>query len=151
CFIADISGDYQLILRTGTQKESGHYQLAIKALGRSAKQERQQAAASRALADAEELWSQSTLPSLEKAISRCQQAATIWRETGDQWQEASTLNRIGEINEALSKHRTALAVYERALMLYKQLNDRKAEGQTSSLMAASYMSCGENGKALTAS
>jgi len=66
-----------------------------------------------------------------QARVKAKASATLWQYTGDKYAEALTYTVLGYVEENSGQREEAIKVYERALLLYRQVNNQ--EGKASSL------------------
>ena len=66
-----------------------------------------------------------------QVIEKLGQALALWRELGDPFWTASALSRIGSAYENVNLYEKAIEYYERALVSYREVKRRNAEGPRS--------------------
>ncbi len=86
----------------------------------------------------------------QRALSYCEQAATIRRELNDQRGEAESLNLIGTIQLALHGPEPALEPYQRSLALRRTIGDQRGIAVTLGNLARAYIQLGEYQKEMEA-
>jgi tetratricopeptide (TPR) repeat protein len=65
-----------------------------------------------------------------EAISACQDAAAIYRETGDQHREGMALGNLGSAYAGLRRFEEAIDCYQQNIAICRETGDRHGEGQT---------------------
>jgi WD40 repeat protein/uncharacterized caspase-like protein len=83
-----------------------------------------------------------------KAIEYYAEAASLWRDLQDGYEQALCLHRIGLLYSNLGENQKALDYYQQALPIRHALGDRPGEGATLTNMGIVYQSLGEKQKAL---
>ncbi len=122
--IAGSSGSFRLDVRLSDNSSVGaRYNASIKELRPAATQDRNRILATNALNSAMEFRTQGTLDGKLKAIERYEEALSLWREAGDQWKEAVTLDLLGQMYYSLRVPQKARDCYEEALALARTLRD----------------------------
>ncbi|MFM6010546.1 MAG: tetratricopeptide repeat protein, partial [Dolichospermum sp.] len=76
------------------------------------------------------LYQQGTADSLRQAIKKWEEALPLYRVVNDQKQEATTLNNIGLVYNALGEKQKALDYYNQALPILRAVGDRGVEATT---------------------
>jgi tetratricopeptide (TPR) repeat protein len=66
----------------------------------------------------------------EEAITACQDAAAIFRETGDRHGEGGALNNLGNALQEARRLAEAITAYQDALAIYRETGDQYREGIT---------------------
>jgi CHAT domain-containing protein/Tfp pilus assembly protein PilF len=82
------------------------------------------------------------------ALKYFEQALPLWRASGNQRDEAVTLNNIGLTYDSLGEKQEALKYYEQALPLRRALGDQRGEAVTLNNIGLVYQSLDEWQKAL---
>jgi CHAT domain-containing protein len=148
-FIAEVRGTYQLSVRSAEKAESaGAYQMEIKAQRPAGTQSQKQVNACRRISHALYLRRQWTESSLKAAIEQYDQAGHMWRELGDQIQEAAALRNAGDLWRSLSESPKAMGCYGRAQAIYRQAGDRLGEIKTINAVSEMNGDIGEYRKSL---
>jgi len=106
------------------------------------------AAAQHTSEDAQRLKAEGTAASLESALEKWQQALDLWREVGDPFEEAETLNSIGTVYDSLGEKQKALDYFDQALPITRAVGGRSLEAKTLSNIGAVNDSLGEKENAL---
>src|ERR1017187_4411260 len=83
-----------------------------------------------------------------KAIEYYADAASLWRDLQDGYEQALCLHRIGLLYANLGENRKALDYYQQALPIRHALGDRTGESATLNNMAIVYQSLGDKQRAL---
>ena len=94
------------------------------------------------------LYQQGSAESLRQAIQKWQEARLLYRAVGDRGGEATTLNNIGGVYNALGEKQKALVFYNQALPILRAVGDRGGEATTLNNIGAVYYDLGEKQKAL---
>jgi len=126
--VAEASGDYRLEIRSpGKNALAGRYELKIEELRTATPQDRNRVAAQKASMDAKALRNQRTAESMRRAISKFQEALSLWKTVGDDRLEAYTLQELGLIYSDLSDYQKALDSYIQAGAIYKVTGDLRGQ------------------------
>lgn len=121
--LMELTGSYRLEISVKNPTQTGSYGVKIKEL-RTATQIDKQRIASQALYDeAEQLRSQNTSESLEKAFAIYNKILPIWQQIGDQEGEAATLNAIGSVYYTSKQYAESLQYLEHSLKIWQSLNN----------------------------
>ncbi|MFY9226019.1 MAG: tetratricopeptide repeat protein [Blastocatellia bacterium] len=121
--LMELTGSYRLEISIKNPIQTGSYGVKIKEL-RTATQIDKQRIASQALYDeAEQLRSQNTNESLEKAFAIYNKILPIWQQIGDQEGEAATLNAIGSVYYTSKQYTESLQHLEHSLKIWQSLNN----------------------------
>lgn len=121
--LMELTGSYRLEISIKNPLQTGSYGVKIKEL-RTATQIDKQRIASQALYDeAEQLRSQNTNESLEKAFAIYNKILPIWQQIGDKEGEAATLNAIGSVYYTSKQYNESLQHLERSLKIWQSLNN----------------------------
>jgi CHAT domain-containing protein len=107
-----------------------------------------QAAAEKAIAEAEKLRAQKTAEALRNAIKKYEEALAIWRELGDKTKEASTLNDIGIIYREFGEANRAIECFNQVLILARALGNKELEAYTLLYLGQAYDILGETRREL---
>jgi CHAT domain-containing protein/tetratricopeptide (TPR) repeat protein len=94
------------------------------------------------------LYQQGTAESLRQALVKFQEAASLFAAVGQQGNQATCLNNIGLVYNALGEKQKALNYYAQALPLRKAVKDRGGEAATLNNIGVVYDALGEKQKAL---
>ncbi|MFN7201387.1 MAG: tetratricopeptide repeat protein, partial [Aphanizomenon sp.] len=94
------------------------------------------------------LYQQGSAESLRQAIQKWQEARLLYRAVGDRRGEATTLNNIGAVYDALGEKQKALDFYNQALPIRRAVGDRRGEAITLNNIGGVYDDLGEKQKAL---
>jgi CHAT domain-containing protein/tetratricopeptide (TPR) repeat protein len=125
---AEASGDYRLEVRSPSKNApAGRYELKVEELRAATPQDRTRVAAQKASTDAKSLRNQRTAESMRRAISKYQEALSLWKTVGDQLMEAYTLQEMGLIYSDLSDYQKALDSYSQAGAIYKVTGDLRGQ------------------------
>ena len=107
-------------------------------------------AAERALAEARALDSRATADSWHLALTKCAEALSHWRDSGDCEGEAVALFIMGRIYDYLDDKHKALGLYDQALSLYRVTGDRSGQVTTVTNIGRVFDFLGEPALALEA-
>jgi CHAT domain-containing protein/Flp pilus assembly protein TadD len=111
-------------------------------------QERDRAAAERAVEDEIQRYPQGTAESKRQALAKFEQARSLFRAVGDKKWEAITLFGIGRVYSDLGEKQKALDSYNQALLLARAVGDRGVEALTLNNIGLVYSDLGEKHRAL---
>ncbi len=106
------------------------------------------AEAERLFIEANRLVQQQTEESLRRAIKKFKVSLPLWKRIGDEKLEATTLNNIGFIYNALGEKNKALEYYQEALPLRQKVGDITGFATTLNNIGFIYDALGEKKKAL---
>ena len=112
-------------------------------------QEAIRAAAKRATDEGLQLYKQGTAESLRQAIKKWSEALPLIRQVEDKQGEATTLNNIGSVYDALGDKQQALNYYNQSLPLMRQVEDKRGEAATLGNIALVERDRGNLNEALT--
>jgi CHAT domain-containing protein/tetratricopeptide (TPR) repeat protein len=104
--------------------------------------------AERALDESAALLEQGTEESLRSAVVKLKTAVSLFRKTGNQPKEATSLFGLGRINTLLYEYQIALEYFNEALPLYVALANKTGEARTLNHIGRMYKSIGEYQTAL---
>lgn len=126
---AATSGTYQisiraLLLPSSTARKV--YEVGLEVKTAAAATDKRRIAAEQLLAEALKLARQKE--TAQSAIEKAQQTLPIWRELGDRYREAYTLNFLATTYRVLAREDKALEYYEQRVKLFRELKDRRSEG-----------------------
>ena len=127
--LAPTLDELALELRAWEGAEPGNrFQVRVEALRPATREDRASAAAARAYSDARRLRKDGFS---EQAAERYEEAASLWREAGEQGHLATTLFNLGTLLAAEARPRAAsVELLQQALGLYRQLGDRRQAALT---------------------
>ena len=94
------------------------------------------------------LYQQGSAESLRQAIQKWQEARLLYRAVGNRRGEATTLNNIGSVYDALGEKQKALDYYNQALPIRRAEGDRRGEAATLNNIGTVHNALGEKQKAL---
>jgi CHAT domain-containing protein len=104
--------------------------------------------AERAFMEGFQLFQQGTAESLTKAIPQFEEALRLYRQAGEQQEEAYSALMLGRVYDTLGEQQQALDYYNQALPLSRAVGDRQGEAQTLTGIGGVYNSLGEKQQAL---
>ena len=146
--IADASGEYRITVSLNTKAVAGNYELRIEALRMPTQSDINQAYAERLYWDAEQLFSQPSQESRQKALQKFEQALPMFQVLGDLNFERFCFHMVGFIYHLSSELQKALECYERARILSIKLGDKSIESSLLINIGGVYDILGEPQKAL---
>lgn len=148
--IADEAGEYQLIIEAVSQQITrGRYEVKIEALRVATEQDVLRVAAERAFAEGTRLRLENAVASRRSAITKYQEAATLFQSVEAEARAASAFNNLGYVHQMLREPEQALAAYQQALSLSRAAHDVKTEAITLLNLAALLRQKGQHPQALT--
>ncbi len=125
---AAASGDYRLAVRpVAATALAGAYQVRLEVKAVATAEDKKRIAAERLLAEAARLGKQGA-STVEQTVRKAEQALPLWRELGDRYWEAITLNHVGRAYSSGGKFDRALEYYEQALPIHQEVKNRTGEG-----------------------
>jgi CHAT domain-containing protein/tetratricopeptide (TPR) repeat protein len=149
CYVAEAAGGYRLEIRTVNQTATrGSYQLKLEKLRAPAPRDQTRVAAIRVSTEGKQLLEQGKAQTLIPAKKRLEEALPLWRDVGDRFQEAQTLDSIGFLFWLLGGPAKGIEYYNQALAIRREIEDRHGEGETLNNMAAAYSALGKKEQAL---
>lgn len=83
------------------------------------------------------------------AVKEFEAALVLWRQAGERWREADTLNNLGLLYSTLGANEKALSFYSLELPIRRELRDVSGEAKTLTNIGGVYNDGDEYGKALT--
>ncbi|MBD2594516.1 tetratricopeptide repeat protein [Nostoc spongiaeforme FACHB-130] len=98
--------------------------------------------------EGEELLKLGTATSFRQAIAKFETALKLWQQTGNIKQQATTLNELGFIYNALGDKQQALIFFNQSLSLTKQITDIAGQAVTLNNIGGVYDALGDKKKAL---
>jgi CHAT domain-containing protein/tetratricopeptide (TPR) repeat protein len=105
-------------------------------------------AAQTAFDEADQLYRQQTAESFRQAIAKLEEALQLFRAEKNHAGEATTLNSIGLVYDALGEKQKALEFYNQSLPLSRVVSNRAGEAATLHNIGGVYSALGEKQKAL---
>jgi CHAT domain-containing protein/Tfp pilus assembly protein PilF len=149
CYVAEAAGSYRLEVRAVNQTAArGSYQLRLEAPRAPAPQDQTRIAAIKASTEGKRSIEQGNAQSLKLAKEKYEEALPLWRETGDRFAEAQTLDCQGFLLWRLGEPAKAIEPYNQALAIRREIKDNDGEGETLNNMAAAYSALGKKEQAL---
>ena len=124
---ASLAGSYRLTVRgNGGATMSGAYRLEAAVQATATAQDRKLLVAQTLLLEAQELAKlfPKTAP---QVIEKLDQSLPLWRELGDPYWVALTLNKIGRAHLSLNQNDNAITANEQALAIHRELKNRFGE------------------------
>ncbi len=126
--VAASPGNYRIEIKAPAQTSGqGRYALSVAELREATGKDRQQTAAERVFAEAEEL---RKAAQFEKAIEKYRESIPHWQAAGDLRGEADAVSTMGFAYSRLGQNQQALKEYERALRLCREAKDQGLDGDT---------------------
>jgi tetratricopeptide (TPR) repeat protein len=131
-FVAIIAGKYTLEVQALEENvEAGQYGLIRTRPRRAATSlDHKRVEAEAVFQDGALLRRAGSAESVKEACDKFEKSAVLWRELGDQYAEALTLQTLGYERELLGEFEQATAAQERALSLYETLRSKPDEAET---------------------
>ena len=131
-------GAYRLTIRAlGSATLSGAYLVRVEIKDSAVASDQQRITAGHLLIEADALLKRG--PALaQQTIEKLQQALAQWRELGEQYWEAYTLNHLGRAYRLLSRYEQAVEYHEQALALRRAVKDQAGEGITLDDLGSAY-------------
>jgi tetratricopeptide (TPR) repeat protein len=150
CHVAEAPGSYRLEIRPFNQtapRES--YQLKVEGLRAPTPQDRTLVAAIKASTEGKRLIEQGGgAQSFRLAQGKYEEALPRWREIGDRFEEAQTLDCLGFLLWRLGAPAKAIEYYDKALTIRREIKDNYGEGESLNNTAAAYSALGRKEQAL---
>ncbi|MCU1268363.1 MAG: hypothetical protein JWM21_4681 [Acidobacteria bacterium] len=133
-----VSGDYQIVVRAVDAKTpKGRYEVQLELKAVATTQDKQRIAAERLLAEANKLSGQGAAAT-GPTVAKAQLALALWREIGDRYWQAQTLDLIGLAFNDGSKFEQAIESYNQALTIRREVKDRYGEADTINRLGGVY-------------
>jgi CHAT domain-containing protein/Tfp pilus assembly protein PilF len=149
CHVAEASGSYRLEIRPFNQTAaSTSYQLKVEGLRAPTPQDRARVAAIKASTEGKRLIEQGGAQSFRQAQGKYEEALPRWREVGDRFAEAQTLDCLGLLLWLLGSPAKAIEYYNQALTIRREIKDNHGEGESLNNIAAAYSALGKKEQAL---
>jgi CHAT domain-containing protein/tetratricopeptide (TPR) repeat protein len=149
CYVADATGSYRLELRTVNKTATrGSYQLKVEKFRAPAPEDQTRVAAIKASTEGKQFIEQGKAQTLIPAKKRYEEALPLWRQIGDRFQEAQTLDCIGFLFWLMGGPAKGIEYYNQALAIRQEIKDGHGEGETLNNMAAAYSALGKKELAL---
>jgi tetratricopeptide (TPR) repeat protein len=146
--LAEVSGDYQLEVRSFEKTAAGRYEARIEELRISTPQDKSRVAAQQAYAEGLQLSDPSKPDSLHRALEKYETALTLWRTADDHAGEASAFFMIGAVYAALGEQEKALDFFHKNLRLERAVGNRFGEARALINISGVNSQLGEMQKAL---
>jgi len=148
-WIASTGGDYKITVACSDRSgPSGRYEIELRDLREPSETDVKRVDAQTKFYAAAEKDRSQEKDTRTAAIQLYEQAASIWRELKDRYQEALCLHRIGAIDSDLGESEKALASYQSALTAWRAIGDRFGEAGTLNNIGVAYYGLGDQAKAL---
>jgi CHAT domain-containing protein/tetratricopeptide (TPR) repeat protein len=142
--IADTAGSYRLQVSSGDNTApSGRYTVKLAPLKSPSDADRARIIAERLFSEAVELQGKGDADSLRSSAQKFVETLPMWEAANDSYEEALTLDTMGEIYSALSDNRKALDYFQRALPLFHVAEQTDGEAATLSEIGATQASLGD--------
>jgi CHAT domain-containing protein/Tfp pilus assembly protein PilF len=149
CHLAEASGSYRLEIRPVNQTATrASYQLKVERLRAPTAQDRTLVAAIKASTEGKRLIDQGRAQSFKLAQGKCEEALPLWREIGDRFEEAQTLDNLGYLLWLLGAPAKAIEYYNQALTIRREIKDGYGEGESLNNIAVAYSALGKKEQAL---
>jgi CHAT domain-containing protein/Tfp pilus assembly protein PilF len=148
-YVAEATGAYRLEIRTFNKTATrGSYQLKLEEPRAPGPRDKARVAAVRASTEGKRLIEQGGAQSFKLAKEKYEEALPQWREIGDRFAEAQTLDCFGFLLWLLGAPAKAIEYYNQALTIRHDIKDDDGEGETLNNMAAAYSALGKKEQAL---
>jgi CHAT domain-containing protein/predicted negative regulator of RcsB-dependent stress response len=148
-FIAAAQGTYLVEARSLESEAAGReYVLLVEEVRAATDQDRKDDGAVKAYAEAERLRAEWKEESSQAAIVRYTEASAYWQATGRPREASGALLDAGDTFFALSKYRSALDLYNRALKLRRGTGDQRGVMQALNSIGYVYANTDNNERAL---
>jgi CHAT domain-containing protein len=149
CHLAEASGSYRLEIRPVNQTATrASYQLKVERLRAPTPQDRTRIAAIKASTEGKRLIEQGGAQSFRLAQGKNEEALPRWREIGDRFVEAQTLDNLGFLLWLLGAPAKAIEHYNQALAIRREIKDSYGEGESLNNIAVAYSALGKKEQAL---
>jgi CHAT domain-containing protein len=149
CHLAEASGSYRLEIRPVNQTATrASYQLKVVGLRAPTAQDRTLVAAIKTSTEGKRLIDQGGAQSFRLAQGKCEEALSRWREIGDRFEEAQTLDNLGFLLWLLGAPAKAIEYYDQALTIRREIKDSYGEGESLNNIAVAYSALGKKEQAL---
>jgi tetratricopeptide (TPR) repeat protein len=125
-FLAEASGEYTLKVASRNPKAApGIYIVKISELRAATDQDRARVRAQAISYEARALSMETTPEARRKAVRLYEEAAALWRQVPDPLWESALLWRLGRLNIDLTEFRQAKDYFDRALIAWNAIGDRR--------------------------
>jgi CHAT domain-containing protein/Tfp pilus assembly protein PilF len=149
CHVAEASGSYRLEIRPFNQTAAREsYQLKVEGLRAPTPQDHARVAAIKASTEGKRLIEQGGAQSFRLAQAKYEEALPRWREVGERFAEAQTLDCLGLLLWLLGSPAKAIEYYNQALTIRREIKDNHGEGESLNNIAAAYSALGKKEQAL---
>jgi CHAT domain-containing protein/Tfp pilus assembly protein PilF len=146
--LSDSGGEHKLIIRPVNKlAPSGGYRVQLDVRAGATSQDRQRIAAERLLMEAKPVADKGG-ESTQGAIEKYQSALGLWREVGDRYWEARTLNAIGNAYNRLNRSDQAIGFFEQSLAITRELKDQAGEALSLNSLGSSNFYLDRHDKAI---
>jgi CHAT domain-containing protein/Tfp pilus assembly protein PilF len=148
-YIALSTGLYRVDVRPAEAgAPQGRYEIRLQEQRRAAAKDDNRIAAQNEFARGVALYSARGPDSYRQAIERFKAALSLYRDLGMTFEEAVTLNRLGQAYRVLREANTAIEYQNQALAIYRRLGDRYGEGPTLNAMGNTCSALNNNDEAV---
>src|SRR5262245_3051014 len=149
CHVAETSGIYRLEIRPVSQTAArASYRLKVEGLRAPTPQDRTRISAIKASTEGKRLMEQGGAQSFRLAQGKNEEALPRWREIGDRFEEAQTLDNLGFLLWRLGAPAKAIEYYDQALTIRREIKDGYGEGESLNNIAVAYSALGKKVQAL---
>jgi CHAT domain-containing protein/tetratricopeptide (TPR) repeat protein len=147
--IAGAPGNYRVEVRSADSKvPAGRYVLKIVASRRANEKDKSHVSAQRAFEEGQKLRAQQNATAKRAAIQKYEEALKLFKEVGDIYGQALSLNRIGFTHLQLNQYRASLDYLDESLTLARTLGDKRLEANIETFLGGANDVLGEVSKAL---
>ncbi len=130
-FIAAAGGEHRLDVKALEEEaEAGEYEIKSELARTPTAQDKKRIEAENLFQEGLRLGQGNTIESVARACEKYEAAAALWRDIGDAYAEALTRTSLGDGMVDLDEHEKAGTAYGRALLLYRELNNRGDEADS---------------------
>ncbi len=140
--IAQVSGEYKLVIKALNPKSSGKFSFTIADLRRATDADRQYISAEVAFMEATKI-NDGNNEQKQQAIAKYLEALPVFKAMGRTYWEALTLRSIGDVYSDLEKYSESLNYRQQSLALFKQLGDFKEFARTLNKIGKTYEKLGD--------
>jgi tetratricopeptide (TPR) repeat protein len=146
--IAEAAGDYTFELKTASKFAApGKYFITVAETREATAEDKRRVLAECTVSEGEELYLSETADTLSQSIEKFSQAAAMWRNLGDRYEETVAVFGRGWSYRSLGDYYNAIRDLRQATSRMESLQDRNGEAVARSALAWLYLNVGENEQA----
>jgi hypothetical protein len=128
--VTEHAGSYGLTtVGCGTEQYTGNYLTLVNETRLAVEADRDRAAASMVVLEADRLRSEHSIAADREAVEKYRMALQLWQSIKDDDGEAETLRDIGEMLQARGERPAALALFRQALTVIRRVRRPESEGR----------------------